>query len=60
MRGLSYFHRWEPTEMVIWENWRVLHSVSGAAPENGRCMHRPTIAGDYGLGRFEEQAPARS
>ena len=53
-KGLSYFHLWEPTDMVIWDNWRVLHSVSGSAPEHGRCMHRTTIAGDYGLGRFEE------
>jgi taurine dioxygenase len=57
-KGLSYFHRWEPTDMVIWDNWRVLHSVSGSAPEYGRCMHRTTIAGDYGLGRFEEAVPA--
>lgn len=56
-KGLSYFHEWRPTDMVIWDNWRVLHSVSGTAPENGRCMHRTTIAGDYGLGRFEA-APA--
>ena len=53
-KGLSYFHLWDPTDMVIWDNWRVLHSVSGSAPEHGRCMHRTTIAGDYGLGRFEE------
>jgi taurine dioxygenase len=59
-KGLCYFHRWEPTDMVIWDNWRVLHSVSGSPPENGRCMHRTTIAGDYGLGRFEEPAPAHS
>lgn len=59
-KGLSYSHVWEPTDMVIWDNWRILHSVSGTAPENGRCMHRTTIAGDYGLGRFEEAAPARS
>ena len=57
-RGLSYFHRWEPTDMVIWDNWRILHSVSGSAPEHGRCMHRTTIAGDYGLGRFEEAVAA--
>jgi taurine dioxygenase len=43
--------------MVIWDNWRVLHSVSGSAPEHGRCMHRTTIAGDYGLGRFEDVSP---
>ena len=55
-RGLSYFHPWKPTDMVIWDNWRFLHSVSGTPPEHGRCMHRTTIAGDYGLGRFEEAA----
>jgi taurine dioxygenase len=57
-KDLSYFHRWEPTDMVIWDNWRVLHSVSGMAPEHARCMHRTTIKGDYGLGRFEAAAPA--
>jgi alpha-ketoglutarate-dependent taurine dioxygenase len=59
-KGLSYFHRWEPTDMVIWDNWRILHSVSGSAPEHGRCMHRTTIAGDYGLGRFEEKLAGRA
>lgn len=53
---LSYFHEWSPTDMVIWDNWRVLHRVSGMAPEHGRCMHRTTIKGDYGLGRFEDVA----
>ena len=52
-KGLSYFHVWQPTDMVVWDNWRVLHSVSGMAPSAGRCMHRTTIRGDYGLGRFE-------
>ena len=52
-RDLSYFHEWKPSDMVIWDNWRVLHSVSGMPPEHPRCMHRTTIAGDYGLGRFE-------
>ncbi|MCH7789560.1 MAG: TauD/TfdA family dioxygenase [Acidobacteria bacterium] len=59
-KGLSYFHKWKPTDMVIWDNWRVLHSVSGMAPNNARCMHRTTIAGDYGLGRFEETASAHT
>jgi taurine dioxygenase len=51
--GLSYFHQWRPTDMLIWDNWRVLHAVSGMAPEHARCMHRTTIQGDYGLGSFE-------
>lgn len=54
---LCYFHRWSPTDMVIWDNWRALHAVSGSDPQHGRCMHRTTIAGDYGLGAFEEPAP---
>ena len=36
----------------------LLHSVSGMSPEHTRCMHRTTIAGDYGLGRFEAALPA--
>jgi taurine dioxygenase len=57
-KGLSYFHTWASDQMIIWDNWRVLHSVSGSPPEQGRCMHRTTIKGDYGLGRFETAAPA--
>ncbi len=59
-KALSYFHEWQPTDMVIWDNWRCLHSVSGMPPEHARCMHRTTIEGDYGLGRFEatSRAPA--
>jgi taurine dioxygenase len=57
---LSYFHQWQPTDMVIWDNWRCLHAVSGMSPAAARRMHRTTIAGDYGLGRFEAQAPTHS
>jgi len=46
-------HKWQHTEMLIWDNWRMLHSVSGHAPEHGRRMQRTTIKGDYGLGCFE-------
>jgi taurine dioxygenase len=46
--------------MVIWDNWRVLHAVSGMDPAHGRCMHRTTIKGDYGLGAFETAASVAS
>ena len=52
-RRLSYFHEWKLTDMVIWDNWRVLHAVSGHDPRYGRRMQRTTIKGDYGLGSFE-------
>ena len=48
-----YEHRWTGREMLVWDNWRMLHSVSGNPPEFGRRMQRTTIQGDYGLGYFE-------
>ncbi|CAN7407017.1 TauD/TfdA family dioxygenase [Phenylobacterium sp. LjRoot219] len=48
-----YFHQWRPTDMLIWDNWRMLHAVSGSDPKHPRRMQRTTIKGDYGLGRFE-------
>jgi taurine dioxygenase len=51
----SYHHPWRPTDMIIWDNWRILHSVSGHDPSFGRRMYRTTIKGDYGLGRFEDR-----
>jgi taurine dioxygenase len=52
-KELSYWHQWKPTDMLIWDNWRVLHAVSGHDPQYGRRMQRTTIKGDYGLGYFE-------
>ncbi|MEW9854391.1 TauD/TfdA dioxygenase family protein [Novosphingobium sp. M1R2S20] len=52
-KDLSYWHAWKPTDMLIWDNWRVLHAVSGHDPQYGRRMQRTTIKGDYGLGYFE-------
>ena len=52
----AYFHVWKPTDMLIWDNWRMLHSVSGMEPNQDRRMQRTTIKGDYGLGRFEAGA----
>jgi taurine dioxygenase len=48
-----YWHDWQPTDMLIWDNHRVLHAVEGCDPKFERRMHRTTIKGDYGLGRFE-------
>lgn len=55
-----YIHRWQPGELVIWDNWRFLHSASGHSPDHGRLVHRTTIEGDYGLGRFEGDDLARA
>jgi taurine dioxygenase len=48
-----YWHSWKSTDMLIWDNLRLLHAVEGCDPKYERHMHRTTIQGDYGLGRFE-------
>ena len=49
----SYQHKWRPGDMVIWDNLRMLHAVSGHDPSASRMMYRTTIKGDYGHGRWE-------
>jgi taurine dioxygenase len=49
-----YIHRWSEGDMLIWDNSRMIHEACGCDPKYPRVMHRTTIAGDYGFGRFEE------
>lgn len=53
-----YFHQWQGTEMVVWDNHRMLHRGTGSSPDQLRVMHRTTIKGDYGHGRWEEGSKA--
>ncbi|MBV1918197.1 MAG: TauD/TfdA family dioxygenase [Sphingomonadaceae bacterium] len=55
-----YTHKWEHGDMVIWDNLRVLHEATGSNPEEEREIHRTTIKGDYGLGKWEEQPGAEA
>ena len=50
---LPYRHKWRPDQMIIWDNWRFIHSVGGHDPKYSRNARRTTIEGDYGLGRLE-------
>lgn len=50
-----YFHEWKGTEMVVWDNHRMLHRGMGSDPEQARVMHRTTIKGDYGHGYWETE-----
>jgi taurine dioxygenase len=54
-----YMHNWKPTDMLIWDNWRMLHRVTGCTPPHPRSIYRTTIEGDYGLGRFENDDQGR-
>lgn len=49
-----YWHQWQPSDMVAWDNWRFIHSAAGNDPKYPRLVRRTTIAGDYGLGQLEE------
>jgi taurine dioxygenase len=50
----AYWHDWSPTDMVIWDNHRMLHAVEGCDAKYERQTLRTTIKGDYGLGYFED------
>jgi taurine dioxygenase len=50
--GRAYFHQWTTNEMVLWDNWRMLHMAAGTPPGENREVHRTTIAGDYRWGRI--------
>jgi taurine dioxygenase len=47
---LAYFHNWQADDMVLWDNWRMLHCARGVPRGEQRKMRRTTIAGDYALG----------
>ncbi|RYD42357.1 MAG: TauD/TfdA family dioxygenase [Verrucomicrobiaceae bacterium] len=48
---LAYFHHWQLGDMVLWDNWRVLHCAYGTAVDDRRWVERTTIQGDYEFGR---------
>ena len=52
--GNEYYHHWTPGEMVLWDNWRMLHCAAGTPMGMKRLMRRTTIFGDYALGRKEK------
>ena len=43
---LTYRHRWEPGDLVIWDNRSTQHAVVGDTGGEERLLHRVTIAGD--------------
>ncbi len=54
----AHFHQWRQGDMVLWDNWRVLHCATGVPTEQTRVMQRTTIKGDYALGRKLDGAAA--
>lgn len=48
----AHIHAWQAEDLLVWDNWRVLHSARGHPFEDFRHAQRTTIAGDYALGRY--------
>lgn len=48
----AYDHEWRPGDLVLWDNWRMIHCARGVPDGMYREVHRTSIAGDYALGRL--------
>ncbi len=46
-----YFHKWEEGDLVLWDNWRIMHCATGTKPGVRRVINRTTIEGNTMLGR---------
>ena len=56
----AYWHRWEKDDMVVWDNWRVIHGAAGVPLDCLRVAQRTTIVGDYKVGRYLDPALDRN
>ena len=50
----AYYHKWVGTDLVLWDNWRMMHCARGVPAGSDRHMQRTTIVGDYGQGRLRD------
>ena len=49
--AFRYIHDWQETDMVLWDNRRMLHCALGHPVDQIRVVHRTTIKGMQKLGR---------
>jgi taurine dioxygenase len=48
----TYVHDWAEGDMVLWDNWRTMHTARGAPPGYDRVVHRTTMKGEHQTGRL--------
>lgn len=48
----AYFHQWQPGDLMIWDNWQTMHSVTPFQARYNRRMQRVTLAGRYTTGVY--------
>lgn len=51
-----YFHHWREGDLLLWDNWRMMHCATGVKPGTDRVIHRTTIAGKKRFGRVLESS----
>lgn len=47
----AYWHSYQPGDVVVWDNWRMLHAASGTRGIYRRTMHRTIIHGGVQLSK---------
>lgn len=50
--AFAYFHKWRENDLIVWDNWRTIHSANGVPLHCHRRARRTTIMGDYKVGRY--------
>jgi len=56
----AYFHSWQTGDMIVWDNWRMIHTACGVPVDVPRYARRTTIVGDYEAGRYLDPALDRN
>jgi taurine dioxygenase len=51
----AYVHQWRPGDVVVWDNWRMLHRAYGHAKRYPRVMNSLPIRGTMRLGRIVKE-----
>ncbi|HET9628081.1 MAG TPA: hypothetical protein VFP14_01215 [Novosphingobium sp.] len=54
----SYNHSWDQNELIRWDDWRMLHPVTGGPTDKVCSMRRTMISGEHGSGRALTYADA--
>jgi taurine dioxygenase len=53
-----FYQEWQTGDIVVWDNWRFVHSAGGTPTAHARCLFRAGIKGDYSEGRVHAQGSA--
>jgi taurine dioxygenase len=49
----QYRHRWQPHDLVMWDNRGTMHFATGCPPDQRRTLYRTTVRGDRPVGPAE-------